>query len=67
MRGIYKSWEHKAYCLPTIFILAGIKAVFSTKSLQRGSGMKFPITSRIPEIFRCIVAVLRLALHSAVL
>ena len=29
--------------------------------------MKFLVTSRIPEIFRCIVATVRLALHSAVI
>ena len=30
---------------------------------KRGSGMKFLITLRISEIFRCIVATLRLALQ----
>ena len=29
-------WEHKAYCLPVSFILAGIKAVFSTKEFAKG-------------------------------
>ena len=28
-------WEHKAYCLPISFILAGIKAVFSTKEFEK--------------------------------
>ena len=34
---------------------------------KRGSVMKFLVTLRISEIFRCIVATLRLALHSAVI
>ena len=34
---------------------------------KRGSGMKFLVTLRIPEIFRCIVAILTLALHSSVI
>ena len=33
---LYKSWEHKAYCLQISFILAGIKAVFSTKEFAKG-------------------------------
>ena len=32
-----------------------------------GSGMKFLVTLRIAEIFLCIVATLRIALHSAVI
>ena len=38
-----------------------IKAVFQYKGVcKRGSGMKFLVTLRIPEIFRCIVATLTL-------
>ena len=55
----------EAYCLLISFIVAGIKAVFIAKEFA--NGMKFLVTLlRIPEIFRCIVATLRLALNSAV-
>ena len=33
---LYKSWEHKACCLLISLILAGIKAVFSTKEFAKG-------------------------------